>query len=52
MMKLSEFAIPKMRAVDTNFNVGEDSGIANIKIEVVTKEKNEGTNHTGDGGIQ
>ena len=41
MMKLSEFAVPKLRSVDTTFDVAEDSALTGIKIEVITKEKNE-----------
>jgi len=52
VLKLMEYVIPKMRSVDTNISVDTES-LSSIKIEVITKEKlNEGTNHTGDGGIQ
>jgi len=40
ILKLMEYVIPKMRSVDTNISVDPES-LGSIKIEVVTKEKNE-----------
>ena len=48
---LMEYTIPKMRSIDTTFDIAEDSALSKISIEVVTKEKNEGTNHTSNGSI-
>jgi hypothetical protein len=47
VLKLMEYVIPKMRSVDTNISVDPES-LGSIKIEVVTKEKNEGTNNTSN----
>ena len=46
-MKLMEYAVPKLRSVDSNISVDPES-LGSIKIEVVTKEKNEGTNNTSN----
>ncbi len=46
-MKLMEYTIPKLRSVDANVSVDPES-LGSIKIEVVTKEKNEGTNNTSN----
>ena len=40
VLKLMEYVIPKMRSVDTNLSVDTES-LSSIKIEVITKEKNE-----------
>ena len=40
ILKLMEYVIPKMRSVDTNLSVDPES-LGSIKIEVVTKDKNE-----------
>lgn len=48
MVKLSEFILPKLRAVDTTIDVGEDSIINKISVEVVTKEKNNGSKDTSN----
>ena len=47
VLKLMEYVIPKMRSVDTNISMDTES-LSSIKIEVITKEKNEGTNNTGN----
>jgi hypothetical protein len=39
-LKLLEYSMPKMRSVDTNISVDPES-LGSIKIEVITKEKNE-----------
>jgi len=39
-LKLLEYTMPKLRSVDTNLGVNEDS-IGGIKIEVVNKKANE-----------
>lgn len=46
-MKLMEYTVPKLRSVDSNVSIDTES-LGSIKIEVVTKEKNEGTNNTGN----
>jgi len=38
---LMEYTVPKLRSVDTNVSMDTES-LGSIKIEVVTKEKNEG----------
>ena len=40
VLKLMEYVIPKMRSVDTNISMDTES-LSSIKIEVITKEKNE-----------
>jgi hypothetical protein len=49
-IKLLEYSLPKLRSVDTNISMDAES-LGSIKIEVITKEKNEGTKHTSDGSI-
>lgn len=49
-MKLMEYTIPKLRSVDSNVSLDTES-LGSIRIEVITKEKNEGTKHTSDGSI-
>lgn len=46
-MKLMEYSVPKLRSVDSNVSVDTES-LGSIKIEVVTKEKHEGTNNTSN----
>ena len=46
-LKLLEYTMPKLRSVDTNIGVNEDS-IGNIKIEVVNKANESRTNNTGE----
>ena len=46
-MKLMEYSVPKLRSVDSNISVDPET-LGSIKIEVVTKEKNEGTNNTSN----
>jgi hypothetical protein len=41
MMKLSEFAVPKLRSVDTTFDLADDSAITKIGIEIQTKQVSE-----------
>ena len=41
VLKLMEYVIPKLRASDTNLSIDSES-LGSIKIEVITKEKNEG----------
>jgi hypothetical protein len=38
---LMEYTVPKLRSVDTNISMDAES-LGSIKIEVITKEKNEG----------
>ena len=40
VLKLMEYVIPKLRASDTNLSIDSES-LGSIKIEVITKEKNE-----------
>ena len=40
VLKLMEYVITKMRSVDTNISMDTES-LSSIKIEVITKEKNE-----------
>lgn len=40
VLKLMEYVIPKMRSVDTNLSLDTES-LGSIKIEVITREKNE-----------
>lgn len=46
-MKLMEYTVPKLRSVDSNLSVDTET-LGSIKIEVVTKEKHEGTNNTSN----
>ena len=46
-LKLLEYSMPKLRSVDTNIGVNEDS-IGNIKIEVVNKANESRTNNTSE----
>ena len=46
-MKLIEYTVPKLRSIDSNVSLDTES-LGSIKIEVVTKEKNEGTNNTSN----
>ena len=46
-LKLLEYSMPKLRSVDTNIGVNEDS-IGNIKIEVVNKANAKGTDNTSE----
>ena len=46
-MKLMEYTVPKLRSVDSNVSVDPES-LGSIKIEVITKEKHEGTNNTSN----
>lgn len=46
-MKLMEYTVPKLRSVDSNVSVDTES-LGSIKIEVITKEKHEGTNNTSN----
>ena len=46
-LKLLEYTMPKLRSVDTNIGVNEDS-IGNIKIEVVNKANAKGTDNTSE----
>lgn len=45
MLKLMEYTVPKMRSVDSNVSFDTES-LGSIKIEVVTRENNEGTKDT------
>jgi hypothetical protein len=47
VLKLMEYTVPKLRSVDSNVSLDTES-LGSIKIEVVTKEKNEGTNNTSN----
>ena len=47
IMKLIEYTVPKLRSIDSNVSLDTES-LGSIKIEVVTKEKNEGTNNTSN----
>lgn len=47
IMKLMEYTVPKLRSIDSNVSLDTES-LGSIKIEVVTKEKNEGTNNTSN----
>lgn len=47
MLKLMEYTVPKLRSVDSNVAIDTES-LGSIRIEVVTKEKNEGTNNTSN----
>ena len=49
-MKLMEYTIPKLRSVDSNVSLDTES-LGSIRIEVITKEKNEGTKNTSDGSL-
>jgi len=42
VLKLMEYVIPKMRSVDTNVSFDPEQ-LNSIKIEVISKDKNEGT---------
>lgn len=46
-MKLMEYTTPKLRSIDTNLSLDNES-LGSIKIEVISKEKNEGTNNTSN----
>ena len=45
MLKLMEYTVPKMRSVDSNVSFDTES-LGSIKIDVVTRENNEGTKDT------
>ena len=47
VLKLMEYTVPKLRSIDSNVSLDTES-LGSIKIEVVTKEKNEGTNNTSN----
>jgi hypothetical protein len=46
-LKLLEYSIPKMRSVDTNLSVDQES-LGAIKIEVISKQSNERTEDTSN----